>query len=218
MKLIYTLLLAVLLFPISGCGNKEITGQIFVVTKGKDNIKLALVEVGAIPQEEFDKYLKVKHSKKIEEQKRLLPQYEQATKQLKEAGEKKSAASDEWSESGYSNAKYRLSLKADENFDLVNRKTKDVISEFEAFNEYGYYLQTLPAPKFISKTDADGKFFLTLPKGKYAITASSSRNVGSTSEAYHWLVVVDTASDTKSLMLSNDNFVETNCNECVKLE
>lgn len=75
---------------LSGCGEKEIAGQIFVVTQGKDNIKLALVTVGAIPLEEFDQYLKVPRQR--------------------------------------------------------------------GFGNEEYFIKNLPQPKFISKTDADGKF------------------------------------------------------------
>lgn len=140
-----------LLAMLSGCGEKEITGQIFVVTQGKDNIKLALVTVGAIPLEEFDQYLKVP---------------------------------------GHT----------------VTR----------GFGNEDFFIENLPQPKFISKTDADGKFALTLPKGKYAITANSSRNIFGSSETYHWLVYVDTSSSNQLLILSNDNLLETKCNECVK--
>lgn len=138
-----------LLAMLSGCGEKEMTGQIFVVTQGKDNIKLALVTVGAIPQEEFDQYLKAPGR---------------------------------------------------------NR----------GFGNEDFFIKNLPQPKFISKTDADGKFALTLPSGKYVITANSSREVFGSTETYHWLVTVDTSNINQPLVLSNDNFLETKCNECVK--
>jgi len=64
-----------LLAMLSGCGEKEITGQIFVVTQAKANIKLALVAVGAIPQEEFDSFLKAKQSERQDQQGQLSSKY-----------------------------------------------------------------------------------------------------------------------------------------------
>ena len=205
-----------LLAMLSGCGEKEITGQIFVVTQAKSNIKLALVAVGAIPQEEFDLFLKAKQSEKIEQQKLLLPKYELAEvakAQLKAAEPHYEFIRTYKSTSEKERKKDESMLDAAKaKFDAANA----VIVEYEAFNKAEFLLEGMPQPKFISKTDADGKFTLKLPKGKYVIKANSSRAVFGSSETYHWLVVVDTSNINQPLMLSNDNLLETKCNECVK--
>jgi hypothetical protein len=170
---------------LSGCGKQEISGQVFVVTKGMGNIKLALVEVGAVPEEEFDQYLKTKQSKKIEQQKLLLIKLEPSNK-----------AYSKCQADPYGNGTCVEYLKESE-------KIGDVKTELAKLDEVEFLLEGIPRPRIISKTDADGK--LPLPKGKYVITANSSRSIGRYSEEmYHWLVRIDTSSTDQKLMLSND--------------
>ncbi len=63
-----------------------------------------------------------------------------------------------------------------------------------------------------TKTDADGKFSLSVPAGNtYVILAKASREVGDDTECYYWIQDVDLtrANDGLSIMLSNDNLVES---------
>lgn len=199
MKLIPVYLMV--LFLLAGCWKQEIAGQVFIVTQGMGSIKLPLVEVGAIPQEEFDKYLQAKQSVKLEQQKQLLPKYNLAKKEVDEERGK-------W-----------LSNNADstyEKYSKVVEKNRTIITEYEAFNRNEYILSALPTPIVVSKSDAEGKFSFSLPRGKYVITANASRKVVDTSENYHWLVQVND-STSSNLMLSNDNLLETKCNECIKI-
>lgn len=202
---------------LSGCGKKEIKGQIFIVTQAKENIKLALVTVGAIPQEEFDSHLKAKRNKKLEQQKLLLTKYEEAKSEIE-----KSNAMYGWYEylmkPPSSSAIVKSSKKELARLDEVIAKDKAAIAEYESFDKTEFLFEGLPLPKTINKTDVDGKFTLTLPKGKYVITANSSRSAFGSLESYYWLVSVDTSSVNQLLMLSNDNLLETKCNECVKLQ
>lgn len=235
---------------LSGCGEKEITGQAFVVTKGKDNIKLALVAVGAIPQEDFDKYIKAKQREKLEQQKPLSPQYDQAKKEanklqkkldeirqrliepernLKEERDNLAKSVGDYSTAYYGEGvklrtlfyidtlKACLTEEKEEIKKYPNMQANlDLINKYEAFNKNEFYLPNLPDPKFISKTDAEGKFTLKLPSGKYVITANTSRDIFGSTENYRWLVTVDTSNTNQPLMLSNDNLLESKCNECVK--
>lgn len=201
MKLLPAYLVA--MFLLAGCGKQEILGQVFIVTQGMGNIKLALVEVGAIPQEEFDQYQKTKQALKLEQQRRLSPKYISAKKELGDAFSK-------WS------SEFKFEGPIYEMYSEVQKRTKDVIAEYEAFDNDQYILGTLPPSKFISKSDADGKFSLSLPKGKYVIFAKSSRKVGDSSETYYWLVKID-ESTPSNLMLSNDNLLESKCKECIKI-
>ena len=62
------------------------------------------------------------------------------------------------------------------------------------------------------KTDADGKFSLSVPAGNnYVIMASASRSVGDNNEEYNWIVDVDATKADHSLtvLLSNDNLVDS---------
>ena len=80
-----------------------------------------------------------------------------------------------------------------------------------------YYFQDLPAAVATGKTDADGKFTLTLPPGKYVFAATASRSVSKDTEQYAWLVKVDASNPVHGLLLSNDNQAETGCKECMLL-
>ncbi len=63
-----------------------------------------------------------------------------------------------------------------------------------------------------AKTDADGKFTLSVPAGNnYVIAASASRSVGDKTEEYNWIVDVDATKAVQSLtvLLSNDNLVDS---------
>lgn len=201
MKLLPAYLVA--MFLLVGCGKQEISGQVFIVTQGMGNIKLALVEVGAIPQEEFDQYLKAKQVLKLEQQGRLAPKYVPAKKELGDAFSKLSSP-------------FTFEGPVFEMYSEVVKRTKDVIVEYEAFDNSQYILGTLPPAKFISKSDADGKFALSLPKGKYVVSAKSGRKIGDSSETYYWLVKID-ESTPSNLMLSNDNLLESKCSECIKI-
>lgn len=228
------------IFLITGCEKQDvlshapaeshvISGQVFVVTQGRDNIKLALVAVGAIPRGEFDQYLKTKQSKKLEQQQLLLPKYIEAKKHLLLLKESYKATNNFMNtririqlhnEAENPSEEFEKSIDRDKaNLDKTKteiNKIKAEMAEYELFDKVEFLFEGQPHPSTIAKTDADGKFSLTLPKGKYVITANSSRSVGSHSETYYWLVSVDAASPNQSLMLSNDNLFETKCNECVK--
>lgn len=209
-----------LLAMLSGCGEKEMTGQIFVVTQAKDNIKLALVAVGAIPQEEFDPFLKAKQSEKQKKQQYIYSYYVQAKAKLEKiaSGDSAETAQYNWNkiliEHGGSDVP--KAKKENDEIDVNRAVALTTVATYEAYDKAEFLLEGIPQPKFISKTDADGQFTLTLPKGKYVITANSSRAVFGSSETYHWLVMVDTSNINQPLMLSNDNLLETKCNECVK--
>lgn len=191
------------------------SGQVFVVTKGRANIKLALVDVAAIPEKNMAGFLAKKRENGIEQQKLLMPKLELAVKETQTASSIAKAADEQF-------------MKKMESRELLDRKfnTEDVArakhaaqgklqSEFEYFDSPGYYLQGLPPSVSVSKTDADGKFALTVPAGKYVIAAATSRSVFKDTEQYYWLVKVDASLAVQPLMLSNDNFVDTKCKECV---
>lgn len=202
----------------------NISGQVFVVTQGKENIKLALVEVGAIPEKDITQYLSTKHSNGLEQQKALMPELESAKKEAVTASTEANKAEKEFTSrevkvftqedvDAWKNAERTKGIAGAKK--STYKKIKDKYDYFDS-TEYYLYLEKLPNPMAISKTDADGKFTLSLPPGKYAFAATSSRKVFKDTEYYYWLVLVDTSSPNQSLMLSNDNLFETKCKECVQ--
>lgn len=183
--------------------NVNISGQIFVITKGRENIKLALVNVVAIPEKEFVSHIKaLQSSGRIEQRKALELEMHKTEKEAATAlaAFRRTLSSD--------NRKVVISISA--YWDLL-------LDKWDYFDAGGYLFEKLPASIADSKTDADGKFSFSLPPGRYVLAANSSRNVSDkVVERYYWLVWVNTSSSNHSVMLSNDNLFETKCNECVE--
>lgn len=182
-----------------------ISGQVFVVTKGRENIKLALVEVAAISESVMIEYVKSIYATNEAEYKTTLDELTQNSERRK-----------------------RVISKAQKEFRTLTsteykKATSDQIEAKELLKKVTYianggnYFEKLPASIAVSKTDADGKFKFLLPVGRYVFAARDGRVInGSESEYYYWLVLVDTASQNRSLMLSNDNLFITSCNDCLQ--
>lgn len=77
-----------------------------------------------------------------------------------------------------------------------------------------YYVEGLPHGQTY-KTDADGKFLMRLSKGKYAVVAHATRKILDSTEEYYWFVWQTVDGNSKKLMLSNDNLLGTNCQDCI---
>ena len=203
-----------------GCSpsSKTLSGQVFVVTQGRENVKLALVEVIAISESEMAEHLKKQRVKAVEQRKLLAPQLV--------AGEKAARASAQHffgSESSID----RIKQLGYEGPDWLSRSEHAPVNtildfhiltrKFESLDTPAYYLSGLPPPAGVGKTDADGKFTLKVPSGRHVIVAMSSRKVLAKTENYVWAVRVDTASAVQPLILSNDNQFETTCKDCLLL-
>lgn len=194
---------------------KSISGSVFVVTNGQNTIKLALVTVDAIPKEEFNKYMRSRYQAVLEFKKNQL--------QLIEKFRNEQIASIDQSRDKFSDkpedVRNQWARDCDFHAASVATSVKELTAQVNHITKGGkLYFEGMPTPTSSTKTDADGKFTLTLPAGKYVVAAKSSRQVVGESEFYHWLVWVDTSSTNNSLMLSNDNLFETGCNECVQPE
>jgi hypothetical protein len=90
-------------------------------------------------------------------------------------------------------------------------------SHYESLTSPAGYFDGLPAAVAQAKTDADGKFSMSLPVGDYVLAAATSRAIFKDMEQYYWLVKLDPNDQSQSLMLSNDNMVQTKCRECIPL-
>jgi hypothetical protein len=87
-------------------------------------------------------------------------------------------------------------------------KLDGVLEKVKNYLTPEYLMDGLPEGNIKSVTDADGKFSMKLPRGKYVLVASAQRRVFSSTEDYHWLVWVDaTGSEPKQITLSNQNML-----------
>lgn len=198
----------------------SIAGQVFVVTKGGENIKLALVGVSAIPEKQIREYLSTSQNLKRE----VLDKMVSAKKEWQAATLSKEAASARWSTlyrggdgKGAEEDKAWNESKACEEFESLKfTQYMEANTAWLRFKSGEYYFAELPVGVNSSKTDADGKFKLDLPAGKYALAAKSSRHVFGNTEEYYWIVFVNASSQNQSVMLSNDNLFDTECSDCAK--
>jgi hypothetical protein len=207
MRNLFLVIQIYVLLSFIGCSQSDVdvSGDIFIVTKGAQNIKLGLVQVGIFSDNVIQQHMLSKHKvaekalAKIEPMKRNLEldasMYKQIVDMVKLAY--KYGPSYE--------VKKKLDKDTQEYSDILNqiKKNSDEIKYYQG----AFYYEGLPSPLFTAKTDADGKFTLKLKPGKYALAAAASREVPGDTEDYYWLIwiTVDPKQQNK-IMLSNDNF------------
>ena len=81
---------------------------------------------------------------------------------------------------------------------------RDAIARRRGFDSAAAYFAALPEPLATGKTDADGRFKLTVPeKDEIVVLATSSRMTFDRVERYFWIVRL--APQETHLTLSNDN-------------
>lgn len=185
---------------VGGCSRPAtLTGQLFVVTKGRDNVKLGLVEVIAVPEQQ----LKAFQDEKV---KALLAEYDAALlkfRPCKEAMSKmKQVAEAE-----------RATLLADYKKNCAEEFGRN-LDRMGELAQGSPFLEALPTnDASTTKTDADGRYTLTLLRGaRYAIAARAERTVPGQDkpEQYRWLLWAQMDGEKNQLLLSNDNMMTEN--------
>jgi hypothetical protein len=194
------------------------TGDVFIVTKSAQNIKLGLVQIDFLPEASVRSLvtgLRKTFRERIESarEKETLTYAEEliARTALTTIGIKqKMASNNEESELATEEVETKRRL---EKATPVAAAARDELKRCEA----GWCaIQDLPKSRLSTKTDADGKFSLKLKPGKYALRAVSERVIGRERETYCWFLWVQIGLKTDNrIMLSNDNLVPTECADCI---
>ena len=227
-KSIYIVIAA---FLLNACSSK-IEGEAFVVTKGGESNKLGLVEVQAYKMsdiEGFKKKLLSEYSAFIDKTaedykfvglKEIYDERKQLISELKDANKKYENCHTGWLgkecnvklpkevDADFERRKKKIAVgtlaiigdkavKLDKNFDLI------YLAERVAENT-----KSLDAIK--TKTDADGKFAMTLPSGEYLIVATGGRQ--SLGEVYFWLLHTNKGG---AIRLANDSMFDQGCDKCL---
>lgn len=226
-KALLVLVLCMTVSVLSACsdGEGELTGEVFIVTKGGQNVRLGLVEVRAIPEGIIRPFIDQKNTISKAESDKLRPEIERAKLEVAEAQEGVEGArrrSDEQFKasleairrgdysvsrsysSGADNEVSKLQAKWDKQTQLQGLLDKD-----RYWRSGDFYFADLPAGIATAKTDADGKFTLTLKrKQRVALAARGSRSIGDKTEKYHWLFWFSLEGmKSKRIFLSNDNLI-----------
>lgn len=220
MRTLILMILVVVSSSAMAAKNVKITGQVFVVTQERENIKLALVEIYAIPEKVMMKYINARNTIRLEQLKTINTEIKTAYTEINLLEDESRKVVDSYSKMSFDNPEHKASHEHWEELSLIIKNKLDALMEPANKSDYltgpGIYFESLPSPITKSKTDADGKFTLSLPVGKYVIAAKSSRAVYEGDENYYWIVLLNASSPNQSLMLSNDNLFESECNECIK--
>jgi hypothetical protein len=193
-------------------GKKQaISGQAFIVTKGSGVYKLALLEMSFYSDDAFEKEIKL-HAQNYAEE------YRELFAQLKEDEDRLNASKQNFE---LVKLDIKLGTKKDSDeypaFDIYRKSALRYNSTAINYLNIAYanpVFEKLVPVKSI-KTDADGRFQLELPAGKYIMYSKGRRAIGRSEEDYRWLLRVDLKQSKNELILNNDNLTDTNCHQCV---
>jgi hypothetical protein len=181
----------------------KLEGEVFIVTKGGQSIKLGLVEVALLPLEPLLPYLAEKKAAEESIAAQLDSEIEAAKADEKSKDARLQAAR---SYDVLSKAGSEAYTKAYNEYYRANYFCEDLLGKRRAFPSGSYYFRNLPQSIVSTQTDSDGKFTIEVPaQGEFALAARSQRSVGSSVENYFWLVKVSPDQHAKKLMLSNGN-------------
>jgi len=227
-KLIYLVIAALLL---NACSSK-IEGEAFVVTKGGESKKLGLVEVQAYKMSDIDGFKKkllgeysvfidkIAEDYKFVGLKEMYDERKQLITEIKEKNKKY-----EKCHTGWFGKECDVELPKEVAADFELRKTKiaagtlaiiadkavkldDKFDLIYLAGRVAEHTKSLEAIK--TKTDADGKFAMTLPSGEYLIVAIGSRQ--SLGEDYFWLLHTNKSG---AIRLANDSMFDQGCDTCL---
>jgi len=191
-----------------GCSpDRQVSGQVFVVTKGRENVKMGLVRIHAVTAEQLApiaaELLKTYKQADLKERQALaqqvadlaaLRQFETELGALQPAGLNLPEFR-AWREES---AQRRSSVAARDTESTDSPATLELRASLFA---------RLPAAA--GKTDADGRFNLKLKSsGKVWLLAQAERTTGKDTEHYFWAHAVKDGRDTNPVLLSNDSLVE----------
>ena len=196
---------------------KTIEGEVFIVTAGGPAIKLALVQVKAISKIEMENRIA-----KIEQQiaseraevnsavSRAMKESDARIKQM-QAMTLKEIQRQMADDLKRSRAERDKAIQAPIHARI---QLKELRARQKTLNSAAPFFVDLPEPVATAKTDADGRFELTIPdKGEYVLVASAERTVFNDVERYFWVVRLN--SEESKVTLSNDNLTSSGSPESV---
>ena len=194
-----------------GCKEKKtLRGEAFIVTEGRDNVELGLMEVHVYNPDSINNHLSKRHEASIDSFRNVAPKVDPILDSLSYASRRfdriTSMELDGMGLDELSDYKEKLdeSTRLLSKMNKISEKTIDSILSVRSQN---FYIKNAPKPLYSTKTDSDGKFsFETWISKEYVILAEAQRKVADSTEHYFWMerVKLSEIEDNK-IMLSNDN-------------
>lgn len=209
-----------------------VEGQVFIVTKGRENLKMALVTVEVFPESTAQRAVEGRKALFARSQSgldslaaatkvaqaflaranRAIAKHEEAVSAV--GAEPRYDYQREWVEETRNAA-----ARAGEGLAPVRATLNALISRYGAFGTDSWYFEALPRSAVNTKTDADGKFTISLPAGRRVVLAAQAgREIAGDTESYYWLVWFTPRDSTENrIMPSNDNLMTSGSPESVVL-
>jgi hypothetical protein len=198
---------------------KDIGGQVFIVTRGGPAIKLALVRVAAFRKADMETHVRDIDSQLADERAKADAEVSEASRSLQRAKRAVAGGLGEWMKRDAETHGRETNTKAaidrghsvwqkfhaaEQKIAPAETRLREAVARQRLLSSAAPYFAQLPEPFGTAKTDADGRFKLTVPDEEtVAVLASSSRTIFDRVETYFW--VVRLAPNETSLTLSNDN-------------
>lgn len=198
--------------------NRSIKGTVFIVTKGAEAQRLALVPVAAVPYQAAAAAIKSANAERnaerqvrwgsVSEAEKAYGAAELALLQFKGEALEKAGKLDEIGSIAEKKAE-----ELQKTAQLARRQLLEARARYREASEMGpneiaaIYRSKMPPPAASGSTNANGEYDLTLPSaGNYLLIAQGSRSVGNTGEIYHWFVPASPSD--KPLDLDNTNLLQ----------
>lgn len=203
--------LCLLCFSISCKRDTVLNGEVFVVTRGAGNYKLGAIQVRAIEADKFRVFLANKQAFSAGELRRLGRRLNELKEQLDRANLSREEAL----------RKARLVpnlLLAQTYLQEAEAKAKevrhiqseidDIQSDLDEMIDSCF--RDLPPAAATAISNADGRFTLRVPSGRYVIAAHAGRELpNNKTEKYYWLLWVNVTKPEQQIIMSNHNMVTT---------
>jgi hypothetical protein len=199
-----------LAFATVACAREsQLVGQAFIVTQGRKNVKLGLVQVSAIPEADMTAYLDGKVQQILAEYDAAKKKSDECFDTLKQANALSSGP--EWDKLA---AKLASECVGPAETKIEDSPVGKLLAREAKIRAGRPFLESLPSEHAVAtKTDADGRFTLKLRRGaKYAVAAQAERKVPGQDEPeeYNWLLWVVVDGERGEIFLSNDNMMSNN--------
>lgn len=194
-----------------GCKPRETTatGQIFIVTRGAENIKLGAVEVLLIEKSKVTDFLEKKEPRIDAEIASQQQELAVAKEDDKKSFNAHKAEENKWNHSEYSLEGWKENTRMLQLWNAAYdrlRAAKNKLENSQSADNYFMDFSPVVTQKTIS--DADGRFSFVYPRDKsLTICASAQRSILNGTEKYYWLVDAPTNAETIQVFLSNNNLV-----------
>ena len=190
---------------------KEIKGEVFITTKGADTKRLSGIPIQFYQREELEKYLACSSKNATA----AMPTYDKTINKLEKNILENEKELNELQNSGERGELFNRAVQSIEDLIKVRKNHLQVlINIMNAWPHASYYFDLLPQAQFETRSDSDGKFTISLPKGDWIIVAEASRHIGKSTddEWYYWTYPVKQSDGN---LLSNHNLVTSGNSDSV---